>query len=242
MRYFANYRFAAEKATEVLEDVEITEAPINLAVVLERYSNEIRFVTYSKFMRASGRSLGDVISFFDSDMGACAFEPLTNRFIIYYNDNLSANWIRFTIAHELGHIFLEHHQKAGTDILGRTFVPKDDYEEYEKEANVFARNLLAPAPLAKEIISGEDEDDAKLSDLRNAFSITESAAKMRLLYLKRDLLDYSPEMKTALRRIRMTYNPLYDSLERQMTQKGIAEEDIRLTIETVKRLKGDDKK
>ena len=122
------------------------------------------------------------------------------------------------------------------------FFPKDDYEEYEKEANVFARNLLAPAPIAKEIISGEDEDDAKLSDLWNAFSITESAAKMRLLYLKRDLLDYSSEMKTALRRIRMTYNPLYDSLERQMTHKGIAEEDIRLTIETVKRLKGDDKK
>lgn len=106
---------------------------------------------------------------------------------------------------------------------------------------MFARNLLAPAPLAKEIISGEDEDDAKLGNLRNTFSITESAAKMQLLYLKRDLLDYSSEMKTALRRIRMTYNPFYDTLERQMTQKGIAEEDIRLAIETVKRLKGEDR-
>ena len=122
----------------------ITETPVNLSLILERYSNEIRSVMYSGFMRASVRSIGDVISFFNSDMGACAFEPLTNRFIIYYNDDLSAHWIRFTLAHELGHIFLEHHQKAGTDILGHTFIPKEDYEEYEKEANVFARNLLSP--------------------------------------------------------------------------------------------------
>ena len=74
MGYFANYRFAAEKAAEVLKDAGIIEAPVNPALIFEWYSNEISCITYSKFMRTSGSSIGDVISFFNSDMGSCVFE------------------------------------------------------------------------------------------------------------------------------------------------------------------------
>ena len=82
MGYSANYRFAAEKAAEVLEDAGITETPVNLSLILERYSNEIRSVTYSGFMRASVRSIGDVISFFNSDMGGLCLRAFDEPF--YY--------------------------------------------------------------------------------------------------------------------------------------------------------------
>ena len=239
MSYFADYRLAAEKAIEVLEDSDITQAPILLRDIIRRYSGEISVVSYTKFMRLYDKPYQDILALFDSDMGACAFQPSTNHYIIYYNDAMSTAWCRFTVAHELGHIFLGHHSQAGTSLLGRTFVPKADYQEYEKEANVFARNLLSPAPLAAALIREEDMPYEKWMDLQSAFMITEAAAQMRLQYLQRGLKDYNEAMKSYLEKIQVTYNPLYHSLETQARRSGIREEDIQLTIETVHRLRGD---
>ena len=50
MSYFADYRLAAEKAIEVLEDSDITQAPILLGDIIRRYSGEISVVSYTKFM------------------------------------------------------------------------------------------------------------------------------------------------------------------------------------------------
>lgn len=205
MSYTANYRYAAEKAIEVLEDSDITQAPIVLQQIIERYSGTIKVVPYSKLIRKHGVTREELIAMFDSEMGVCAYEPSTEHYIIYYNDALSRGWFRFTIAHELGHIFLEHHKKAGTNILTRTFIPKEDYEEYEKEANVFGRNLLSPAPLALDIIDDDDEDYEKWDDLQSAFYITERASYIRLGYIYRDLRDYSPDMKAYVSKIQMQY-------------------------------------
>lgn len=54
---------------------------------------------------------------------------------IYYNDDkgFSRKFIRFTLAHELAHLILEH--------------PDTGEKIYEHEANFFANYLLVPAPL-----------------------------------------------------------------------------------------------
>lgn len=60
------------------------------------------------------------------------FNPLKTT--IYYNDKLGdRNRIRFSLAHELGHLILMHSQP--------------DETTYEHEADVFANYFLAPAPL-----------------------------------------------------------------------------------------------
>lgn len=60
------------------------------------------------------------------------FNPL--RTTIYYNDiGRSRRRIRFTLAHELGHLILMHLNSEDA--------------RYECEANIFANYLLAPAPL-----------------------------------------------------------------------------------------------
>lgn len=55
------------------------------------------------------------------------------RTATFYNDSHSRERIRFTLAHELAHIVLQH--------------PADDSEAYEAEANIFANYLLGPAPI-----------------------------------------------------------------------------------------------
>ena len=98
---YPNYRLAAEKAVEVLEDCEITQAPIELKHIFEALSNEIRLLTYHDYMHESGRNLEETISDFDSKLGVCAFEPSTNRFLIYHNSGLSDEICHFTLAHLL---------------------------------------------------------------------------------------------------------------------------------------------
>lgn len=204
MIYFANYNKAVKTAVEVLEDYDIPQAPVDLQIIFNALCREIALITYNEFMEYTGKTYNEVIRFFDSEMGACCYNPQTSQYIIYYNAALSESWTRFTLAHELGHIFLGHHQKAGTEILNRTFISKRTYNEYEKEANAFARNLLSPAPLAWLAI---DEGDSKNPnyDLEIAFDITESAANVRVKMIHRDLRDYSSEMKSIVSKIYLRY-------------------------------------
>jgi hypothetical protein len=67
-----------------------------------------------------------------------------DKLYIVYADEQSPQRCRFTIAHELGHIFLGHLFKAD----GNGFLITDDAEH---SANVFARDLLAPACVLHEM-------------------------------------------------------------------------------------------
>lgn len=198
-RAYADYAKAVRVAAEILENYGITQVPLQLEQIIDALSNEIALITYTRFMEKSGLDYASVVKLMDSNLGACACKPQTAQYVIYYNDTLSEAWCRFTIAHELGHIFLEHHLTAGTDVLSRTFVAKAQYKEYENEANAFARNLLSPAPLAKQVIKNAQLSD--VIDLEKAFFITSKAAKTRIIFLRRDLPYCTPEMTARILRI-----------------------------------------
>ncbi len=68
----------------------------------------------------------------ESEYGFTATDPKSNNHIIFYNDFKDEKTIRFTLAHELGHIRIGH---------------TEDNEITDKEANCFARNLLCPVQL-----------------------------------------------------------------------------------------------
>lgn len=68
------------------------------------------------------------------------------EFYIIYSDTETLQRCRFTIAHELGHVFLGHLLIATPKY--RTFEIRNDTE---RAANIFARDLLAPACVLHEI-------------------------------------------------------------------------------------------
>ena len=80
------------------------------------------------------------------------------RYIILYNDapHIPDARKRFTLAHELGHYVLRH---------------RSDGEKQEREANCFARNLLAPYWIA-------DQYGIRFKDYPTAFGISAAAARM----------------------------------------------------------------
>ena len=83
------------------------------------------------------------------------WDSTRNRYCIYYNDLdytiVNSNRVRWNLAHELGHIVLEHHKLCKHHKLFRDGLSSSIYNYLEEEANM--QN------------DEEEEDDISLDDL-----------------------------------------------------------------------------
>ena len=84
--------------------------------------------------------------------------------LVLYNENVSLRRRAFTLAHEVGHIYLNH---------------RDDSPQNEHSANTFAANLLAPRILLRELGRGRDID-ACISQICDIFLISHTAVQVQL--------------------------------------------------------------
>lgn len=85
-------------------------------------------------------------------------------YIIFYNDNIDVFTQRFTVAHEIGHIALEH------------FVNSDPRTR-EIEANTFAAKMLMPLSIIKAC------EVKSIYEIENLCGVNYSIAKQRYTYL-----------------------------------------------------------
>ena len=101
---------------------------------------------------------------------------IKNQWVIIYDDKEPIPVSRFTIAHELGHIFLGHSFQKGYH--SRNFDKKRP--DIENEADMFAARLLAPACVLHELGISSTEEIARVCKI----SITAAeyrAERMRIL-------------------------------------------------------------
>lgn len=101
-----------------------------------------------------------------------------SKFIIHLNKNKPCSRTRFSIAHELGHLFLHMGYMTETwdtaetfkdSIYYRSFNRKDmNYSQEETEANEFAAAFLMP------------KEQFKISLLKNAFDIEATALEFQV--------------------------------------------------------------
>lgn len=89
----------------------------------------------------------EVISYFGSDEGCTTYNGVKRRYLVFYND-LDSNYKiparrRWTLAHELGHILLNHLSISNKTKIFRNNLTDEEYDWMEKEANRFASLLLA---------------------------------------------------------------------------------------------------
>ena len=121
---YKNYQNSRNSTWHLLLDLDIKELPIKITDLCRRISIPVKF----------------------ADLGAeqDGYTVMINgQPIIVINslkrDNTAR--MRFTVAHELGHIMLGH---VGVyELVNREPSPEDD--EIEQQANIFASRLLAPA-------------------------------------------------------------------------------------------------
>lgn len=121
-----DYEKAEQVAHGILLDYGIRSAPVNLEQLL--LDMDIDLTPYS----ALGEKEQEAALIYSND-GCKKYDYNLRKWVIHYNDTgHTAERSRFTIAHELGHIVLEH-------------MAED--ENAETEANHFAKCLLSPLPL-----------------------------------------------------------------------------------------------
>ncbi len=84
---------------------------------------------------------------------------------------------RFTLAHEVGHIVLNHHKLLKHDLIKFNENTKNIFE---RQANIFAENILMPVHLVKKFIY----EDAKT--LSTIFEVSKSMAEIRMSHLDKD--------------------------------------------------------
>jgi Predicted Zn peptidase len=159
--------FATQKI--LVQNCNVT-FPINILNLIKQFPN-IELMTYQEFDNEEMNS-GFLARTISSD--AFTMQVGTNEYIIVYNDDTFENLsqrIRFSLAHELGHIHLDHFQ-FGESILARGHFGINDkqYSYFEKEADLFANKLLAPSYLVP------NEWEPKL--VANVFDISSSSAKI----------------------------------------------------------------
>lgn len=107
---------------------------------------------------------------------------------IFLKKSLDDNRKKFTIAHELGHFYIPWHSELmfGCDINEIDF--KNDYAPREKEANMFAAELLMPSEEFKKNFSSIISYKG-ISELANRFGVSFQAALNRSIeFAKEDCI------------------------------------------------------
>lgn len=161
---YGKYKNARNASWQCILDYDIRKLPVKVNDIIKQSEN-IRLFKDSNVHILKNNELGKTIyqnGFFD----------------IVYRDTDSPPACRFTIAHELGHIFLGH-LLINTPAY-RTFAVRDDNES---SANVFARDLLAPACVLHELKILTDVGISKLCGITKA-SAAYRSKRMQLLEMR----------------------------------------------------------
>lgn len=121
--------------------------PVDLLHIINQIDN-LHLMKYSAFAKKQKLPLKEVCDLLQSEDGALWYQPNTNSYILLYNDTVpSKERIRFTIAHELGHYVLRHNELTDKTILSRYSLTTQEYNDFDTEANFFAKHLLVPFPV-----------------------------------------------------------------------------------------------
>lgn len=170
------YKNARNAAWQCLIDYNVSELPVKT----------------TQIARAAGIKVvknSDVHELEPYESGSSTFDG--SQWYIVYDDENTKQRSRFTIAHELGHIFLGHELKKGYHT--RKFdLTKPDVEQ---AADIFASRLLAPACVLWALNVHTAAEISALCDISNAAAQVR-AERMTKLYSRNKFLK-SPLERTV---------------------------------------------
>lgn len=161
-----NYEKAREAATELLNKFSIVEPIIPVDEIAQREGINIKY-----FRPGDSEDFKKVSGFYDK----------TSK-TIYVNAEDTPTRQLFTIAHELGHVKLEHKPEQ-FDVLYR-FATTIDKNPIEQEANSFAANLLVPESMLKEARDKYKLTANASNSLAGLFGVSQEVMKYRLRWIK----------------------------------------------------------
>lgn len=162
MNRYGFYQNARDAAWQVLIDYNVQFLPVDLVQIA--LSAEISLIKSSEVCELKSNEIG--ASILDGD-----------RWYIVYDDSVLMERIRFTIAHEMGHIFLGHPLKKGYH--ARTI--DSARSDAERQADTFASRLLCPSCVLWGLNLRTPEDIAHICNV-SLSAARIRAERMQVLY------------------------------------------------------------
>ena len=108
-----NFALAHDRAIDLLKSSSFEIFPIDLLTLIKELNIKIVCTTFSEFEKKYEKLFENVLELLQSDDGVTWYNAENDQYIIIYNDSVTYYpHLRFTIAHELGHIVLGHFQKS----------------------------------------------------------------------------------------------------------------------------------
>lgn len=169
---YQNYQHARDAAWRILIDCQVRELPVKVIKICRELG--IAVFSYEK-----GRSIIEKFNLFGHTARTDGFTIFPDEPTIFYDGRMPAARCRFTIAHELGHLVLNHIQRGQVTAINRE--PEMGDDPNETAANQFAARLLAPACVLWGMKIHTAEDIAKTCDISHQSAMFR-AQRMELLY------------------------------------------------------------
>ena len=145
--------------------------PVQPLGVLGRMQN-CRHISYAKLAMESGQSVAEISRSLGSNDGCTTYDRVNFRFLVAINyEGKSRTRIRWTTAHELGHILSGHFEELAS--CGKSYASPSELEYMEEEADYFAASFLAPIA-ALRIMRPKNA-----ADIRDWFDLSQTAAEYR---------------------------------------------------------------
>lgn len=174
---YARYDYCNKKACEFLEEYDIRSFPFNVEKII--HDSKWGLVTYSDLMKQFSCDRDTVIRCLGSEDGYTQLDNV-NYCISYNDEERLGDRKRFTLMHEIGHIYLGHLIDFEATRLYRGSLTKQENKVLENEANAFARNVLVPTTLLRQL------KNKNASNISKQFGITYKAAETRLTFFYED--------------------------------------------------------
>ena len=148
----SKYYYLSHLCRVFIIENEIKELPVSLNKIVK--NNKWKTIPYSKLVKLN---IEQYQSLMKINLGFVEYR--NNNYFIYYDDQVEIEIQRFTVAHEIGHIVLNHFKIfSGTR---------------EQEANMFAARLLMPICVLYEC------KVSKAKDIKTLCNVSLISAKYR---------------------------------------------------------------
>ena len=177
MMEYGDYKKSRDLSWETIVKYNIRELPVQVLDLCQKMGIIVSSYTMGhKTINALGY---DGVARVND--GFCTI--INNQYFIFYDETIQPHGrLKFTVAHELGHIMLGHLKSENSAYRSKTTqwnrTEMDEPNSIESQANIFASRLLAPACVLLEL------DIDNVDDLQMLTGLSHAAAKIRLERLK----------------------------------------------------------
>lgn len=170
------YAYICNQVLQLYKTLPTIKFPIDPRIFFKQIQN-CKIMTYRTLANINQCDIKEIAVLCESDSGCTHYDVAKNRYLVLYNNSTENNnvvgRIRWTLAHELGHVLLNHLPYIAEPHIAENNFNNLSNPELEAEADYFAALLLCPMPLYELL------NIKSASDIQNVFGLSFEASEVR---------------------------------------------------------------